>query len=98
MLKTVGNTSVTVISPENYNSDMSGYSLYIFDAVTPKTLPTDGTVWLFKPTESIEKSGFSVQDIVEDENGIELTYPKNSTSMFKLLTYGLEKEQVFVSK
>ena len=98
MLKTVGNTSVTVISPENYNSDMSGYSLYIFDAVTPKTLPTDGTVWLFKPTESIEKSGFSVQDIVEDENGIELTYPKNSTSMFKLLTYGLEKEQVYVSK
>ena len=98
MLKTVGNTSVTVISPENYNSDMSGYSLYIFDAVTPKTLPTDGTVWLFKPTESIEKSGFSVQDIVEDENGIELTYPKNSTSMFKLLTYGLEKEQIYVSK
>lgn len=98
MLKTVGNTSVTVVSPENYNSDMSGYSLYIFDAVTPKTLPTDGTVWLFKPTESIEKSGFSVQDIVEDENGIELTYPKNSTSMFKLLTYGLEKEQIYVSK
>ena len=98
MLKTVGNTSVTVVSPDNYRSDMSGYSLYIFDAVTPKTLPKDGTVWLFKPTESIEKSGFSVQDVVENEDGIELTYPKNSTSMFKLLTYGLEKETVYVSK
>ena len=98
MLKTVGNTTITVISPDKYSYNMSGYSLYIFDSVTPKTLPKDGTVWLFKPTESIDKAGFSVQDVVEDEKGIELTYPKNSTSMYKLLTYGLEKETIYVSK
>ena len=98
MLKTVGNTAVTVISPDDYNSDISGYSLYIFDSVTPSTLPNDGTVWLFRPTESIEKSGFSVQDLVEDENGIELTYPKNSTSMYKLLTNGLEKDSIYVTR
>lgn len=98
MLKTVGNTSITVISPDNYSYDTTGYSLYIFDAVTPTVLPSDGTIWLFRPTESIDGSGFSVQDLVEDENGIALTYPKNSTSMFKTLTYGLEKEPIYVSK
>lgn len=98
MLKTVGNTSITVISPDNYSYDTTGYSLYIFDAVTPTVLPSDGTIWLFRPTESIDGSGFSVQDLVEDENGIALTYPKNSTSMFKTLTYGLEKEPIYVTK
>ena len=98
MLKTVGNTSITVISPDNYSYDTTGYSLYIFDAVTPTVLPTDGTIWLFRPTESIDGSGFSVQDLVLDENGIALTYPKNSTSMFKTLTYGLEKEPIYVTK
>ena len=86
MLKTVGNTAVNVVSPDNYSYSMNGYSLYIFDSVTPKTLPTDGTIWLFRPTESIDKAGFSVQDLVEDENGIALSYPRNSTSMYKLLT------------
>ena len=98
MLKTVGNTSITVISPDNYSYDTTGYSLYIFDAVTPTVLPSDGTIWLFRPTVSFDGSGFSVQDLVEDENGIALTYPKNSTSMFKTLTYGLEKEPIYVTK
>ena len=98
MLKTVGNTSITVVSPDNYNPNVSGYSLYIYDSVTPSVLPKDGTVWLFSPNESIDKSGFSVQDVVEDEEGMALTYPKNSTSMYKLLTLGLAKDQIYVNK
>lgn len=98
VLKTVGNTSIEVVSPADYNDDLRGYSLYIYDSVTPKVLPTDGTIWLFAPNSSIDKSGFSVQDVVEDENGMELKYPKNSTSLFKLLTKGLEKESIYITK
>lgn len=101
IIKTIGNIGITSMSFEEYNKNgenISGYSLYIFDSFTPNSLPTDGTIWLFNPSESIKGSGFSVQDIVEDENGIKLTYPKNSTSLFKTLTKDLEKEDIYVSK
>ena len=98
MLKTVGNAAITVISHDNYDSSVSGYSLYIYDAVTPKTLPKDGTIWLFSPSESIDKSGFSVQDVVENEEGLVLSCPKNSTSMYKILTQGLSKDDIYVNK
>ena len=98
VLRTVGNTSIQVVSPDDYDSEVSGYSLYVYDSVTPKSLPTDGTIWLFNPSESIENAGFSVQDVVENEDGLELTYAKSSTAMFKLLTSGLEKEPIYVTK
>ena len=98
VLKTVGNTSIEVVSREKYNAEYTGYSLYIFDSYSPAVLPNDGTVWIFGATTSIDKAGFSYQDTIENESGMELTYPKNSTSTFKALTNGMLKEKVYVSK
>lgn len=98
VLKTIGNTSIEVVSRDNYSAIYSGYSLYIFDSYSPSILPTDGTVWIFGATTSIDKTGFSYQDTIEDESGMELTYPKNSTSTFKTLTSGMLKEKIYVSK
>ena len=97
-INTMGNASIMWIKPENYNSDIEGYDLYVYDSFTPSKLPTDGTIWLFGIEESIEGSGFSVQDVVENEEGIKLTYPKNSTSTYKVLTEGLAKEDIYVAK
>ena len=97
-INTMGNASIMWIKPENYNSDIEGYDLYVYDSFAPSKLPTDGTIWLFGIEESIEGSGFSVQDVVENEEGIKLTYPKNSTSTYKVLTEGLAKEDIYVAK
>ena len=98
IINSVGNTSIEVISRDKYTSDMNGYGLYIFDSFTPNTLPNDGTIWLFCASSSIDKSGFSVQDVIENEDGVAATYPKNSTSMYKTLTNGLLKEQIYLKK
>jgi len=99
IINTIGNTSVRVVSRDQYSDAMVGYSLYIFDSFAPYVLPNDGTIWLFSPIASIEGAGFSVQDtMVNKEEGFELKYPKNSTSAFKTLTAGLEKETVYVSE
>ncbi|MBO5711559.1 MAG: hypothetical protein J6R47_01860, partial [Acholeplasmatales bacterium] len=98
VIDTVGNTSVKVISTDSYNENITGYDLYIFDAYTPSKLPKDGTIWLFGIDESLEQTGFSVQDVVADEeNGLVVSYPKNSTSQFKKLTSGLYKDEFYVS-
>ena len=104
IIKTIGGTSIEVVSRDNYDASMRGYSLYIFDSYAPGVLPTDGAIWLFGTSSSIESSGFSAQDIIApvDENmneiGMELSYAKNSTSEFKNITRGLSKEKIYVSK
>ena len=98
VIETLGNISVTTISPNSYSEDISGYSLYIYDSFNPGKLPSDGTVWIFGVETSITGSGFSVQDVVQNDNGYILQYPKNSTTLYKELTKGLTKEQVYVNK
>lgn len=98
VIENVGNTDILVVSRDEYTSSMSGFSLYVFDSYTPNALPTDGTVWLFGVSSSIDQSGFSVQDVIEDETGIAATYPKNSTSIYRTLTSGLLKNQIYVTK
>ena len=98
IIESVCNTDILVVSREDYTSEMRGYSLYVFDSFTPNVLPNDGTIWLFGASESIPQSGFTVQDVIESEEGVEATYPKNSTSTFKSLTKGVLKEQIFINK
>lgn len=98
MLQTIGNTSYYTINPDDYSDSYRGFDLYIFDAFTPSILPNDGTIWFFGSNKSLDGTGFSVQDVVENTNGIELSYPKNSTSLFKLLTDDLNKDKVYVTK
>ena len=93
-----GNTTIQMVTPENYDPDTSGYSLYVFDSYTPEVLPDDGTIWMFGVQNSISEAGFSVQDIIEDEEGMELSHPKNTTSTYRKLTQNLLKEQIVISK
>ena len=98
IISSVGNTDITVIKRDDYTSSITGFSLYVFDSYTPSVLPSDGTVWLFGVSNSIDSSGFSVQDEVLDEAGIAANYPKNSTKVYRTLTNGLIKEQIYVNK
>lgn len=97
-ITTVGNADVFVISPSNYSENIVGFDLYIFDSFTPTNLPSDGTIWLFGVEDSINGAGFSVKDIIEDEDGFKLSYPNNSTALYKTLTNGLSKEDIYVCK
>ena len=98
IINSVGNTKIDIVSREQYTSEMTVYSLYVFDSFAPTVLPDDGTIWLFGASTSIDKSGFSVQDVIENEEGLTATYPKNSSSIYKTLTSGLFKEQVYLKK
>lgn len=98
VIKTLTNSSIEIIKRDDYTTTKTGYDLYIFDSFSPYNLPTDGTVWIFGSATNIENSGFSVQEVITDEKGMSLTYPKNSTSTFKNLTKGLLKDQIYVSK
>ena len=98
VIETVGNTVVKTVNPSDYDENVSGYDLYIFDVFAPSVLPKDGTIWFFGVTQSVEGSGFSVQDVVTKENGVLLTHPKNSTTLYKTLTKGLMKDEIYVSE
>ena len=108
-IKTLGNTSINVISRDSYDDSYRGYNLYVFDSFAPYYLPSDGTVWLFGVSTSIEGAGFSVQDVVkvegyDDENaaitseGMLLTYPNNSSSEFRKITEGINNDKIYLSK
>ena len=66
--------SYDAITISTYESgSFTGYGLYIFDTSSfPTTLPTDGTIWLFNPKQSIESSGFSWNDSITSESGFTL--------------------------
>ncbi len=98
VLQAVGNNICEIIEPAYYRDSFTGYSLYIYDGFSPSVLPSDGAIWFFGCDESIPGTGFSVQDTIEDENGMLITYPKNSTSLFKLLTNGLSKQDIYAIK
>lgn len=66
--------SIDSITIEEYEAgSYTGYGLYIFDTASmPSTLPTDGTLWLFNPKQSIESSGFSWNDSITSDTGFSL--------------------------
>lgn len=98
MLNTVGNTYYDVISPEKYNTEVSGYGLYIYDSFNPTKLPTDGTIWLFNLDTSLPECGFSIQDKFELEEAGELVPAKAVNSIAKKLTKGLVGDKIYISK
>jgi hypothetical protein len=47
---------------------LEGYDFYLFEGYSPKTLPTDGVVFLANPTETIVGSGFTLGRTVTIKN------------------------------
>ena len=109
VLNTVGGAEVVVMSTEDYikqvsassNQDkkMSGYSLYIFDAINPIEMPNDGSVWLVGVNSNVEDSGFSVQGEISFEDGSEvLTLTSATSSTVRKLTDGMTRDAISVAK
>ena len=98
-LKNIGNAALTVFSEEEYTGQ-TGFDLYVFDCVSPAEMPQDGAVWLFNLTESLPKSGFSVQGFVnlEEQGGGRLELTRGGSTVEKTLTKNMSGNGIYVSK
>lgn len=83
----LGNVALETVTVENY-SGQSGFDLYVFDCFMPDSLPEHGASWIVNPTKNLDKTGFSVQDIISTESAEEVVKAdiKNETQE-KLLKY-----------
>ena len=98
VLKILGNKSISVIKPNEYNETKTGFSLYVFDAYAPNNLPEDGAVWLFKADKNIASGGFTVQNEINLASGGELTLSKDNSAIYKSLSKNLNGKGIYVSK
>ena len=82
---------------ETGDSDLlSGYDLYIFDGVTPDSLPDDGPVWLINPDESSDETGLELGDA---EAGTTLSVAGSSSlDAYTILTQNLEVDDIVVAE
>lgn len=108
-INAVSNADLTVVSVESYKAEeerlaasdktVSGYSLYVFDGYTPKSLPTDGSVWFLGVDANVEGSGFSVQgEVVLEEGGDLITLTTSTTSTVRKLTEGMVGSDISIAK
>ncbi len=104
----VSNATLKVMSVSDYLKEeeklmasdkrVSGYGLYIFDAVSPKALPTDGAVWFIGPSENIVGSGFTVRGEAEIEEGAVLTPTESSSSIVEKLMADITGDSIYIKK
>ncbi len=97
-LSAAGYNKITVIEPEKYTSDESGYGLYIFDSCTPKSLPSDGAVWFFNPVGSTADSGFTFQSHVTLDSADYLEKTSSSSSVAVNITEGVDGKDIAVKQ
>ncbi len=97
-LGAIGHNKVTVLAPDNYNSTVKGYGLYIFDCCTPAQLPDDGAVWFFDPQGSVPESGFSVQGEVALSRGELLELTTSSSTAAKTMIQNIKGDEIYVSE
>ncbi len=88
---------IDVLSPDDY-SGQTGYGLYVFDSVTPESLPRDGSVWLINPQGSTEGAGFSVQGEISLSPSAILESSGSSASAVKALLSDLRGDYIHVTK
>lgn len=100
MIKSIGISSIRSITPAEYNENISGYGLYIFDTYAPSQLPSDGTIWLFNINSNISGTGFTFQNeqVIDNPNGGILELNQNKTAIVKTLTNGLIGNDLVISK
>lgn len=100
VFKALNNTNMSVsVSTFGTNAygGKHGYDIYIFDSYTPVELPTDGAVWLFGSSGSLDKTGFYAQNSYSPTGGISLTYAENSTdTLYNALTKDLTMKTINV--
>ena len=107
-VEAVSNADVKVMSTADYKKEeerlakldkvVTGYSLYIFDAFSPASLPKDGSVWFIGTDANVVGSGFSVQGEVLLDSADVITKNTSTTSIVRKLTSGMVDDEIFVSK
>ena len=108
-IKSGSNAEITVMSTKDYiswaealsNQDkkVEGYSLYVYDAINPVTIPEDGSVWFVGVNGNVPDSGFSVQgEIVFDDGAKQLTLTSATSSTVRKLTRGMVRDDISISK
>jgi len=73
---------------------LSGYDLYVFDGVTPDTLPDDGAVWIIDPGASV--STLELGDTA-DGGGLSVSSGSSSETLEALTNY-LDLDEIVVSE
>lgn len=96
VFKSCAGSTVETVNPKDYSSVTKAYDLYVYDSYTPEWLPTYGAVWFFNPLQTIEKSGFVLQEKVTEEVDIKLEYSNSTQTTIRKLTEGLFREPVSV--
>lgn len=109
VMKSVSTADITVMTTDEYISTVtelskkdkkiSGYGLYIFDAINPIEMPEDGSVWLVGVNSNVEDSGFSIQgEMSFDGESEELTLNNAASSVVKKLTDGMINDSISIAK
>ena len=104
----VSNADIKVMSTQDYKKEeerlakqdktVSGYSLYVFDAFSPSSMPKDGSVWFIGTNANVSGSGFSIQGEVSLEEADTITVSTSTHSTVKKLTGGMIGDQIYISK
>jgi hypothetical protein len=94
VLRALGHTKLTVMTPDEYSSEARGYGLYVFDSCTPSEMPEDGAVWFLDPQGSVPESGFSVQGDVTLSTGDTLSLTESTSTVAAGLTEGIRGEGI----
>ena len=108
-INAVSSADVAVITVEAYKDEearlaakdktVSGYSLYVFDGYTPKSLPTDGSVWFLGVDSNVDGSGFSVQgEVVLEGGGDVISLTSSTTTTVRKLTAGMVGDDITIAK
>ena len=97
-LCSIGLMQLDVISTAEYNSNVKGYGLYIFESFTPESLPSDGAVWLIDPRASVDDSGFSVRGEVVFSAGEPIALTGASSSTAVALSKDLGSDDIYITE
>lgn len=98
MLKAKRDIKYETISTKEYNANLNGYDLYIFDSYSPNEMPSDGAVWFFNPDGNIAKSGFGVQGQSNPGMSGWVQWTKDTSSQVKTLLKDVQKNEFVVAK
>ncbi|MCQ2772050.1 MAG: VWA domain-containing protein [Bacilli bacterium] len=88
VLQTVSDAKIFVTTPDEFNSSIGGYDLYVFDSCAPSSLPKDGAIWIFNARKNIPNSGFTIQEEISLPEPSEIKYKVSSSSSYKRFTQG----------
>jgi len=75
----------------------TGYDLYVYDTIMPKTLPGDGTVWMINPEKVPKGVTFKLGDSVISEDYLK-TAPDTGSELFTALTKEVSVDEVYINE